>query len=90
LTWVLSLRKLGAIFDYFLDRIDKTIFIENHPMITISLKEAQAQLPDLIHNLKLGELDSGKFSSRVSEKRKSDMRYPRVPLCPKLADIENR
>jgi antitoxin (DNA-binding transcriptional repressor) of toxin-antitoxin stability system len=55
LTWVLSLRKLGAIFDYFLDRIDKTIFIENHPMITISLKEAQAQLPDLIHNLKLGE-----------------------------------
>jgi tetratricopeptide (TPR) repeat protein len=35
-------------------------------------------------------LDSGKFSSRVSEKRKSDMRYPRVPLCPKLADIENR
>ena len=36
------------------------------------------------------ELDSGKFSSRVSEKRKSDMRYPRVPLCPKLADIENR
>ncbi|UXE58426.1 MAG: hypothetical protein KA717_20330 [Woronichinia naegeliana WA131] len=39
---------------------------------------------------KLKELDSGKFSSRVSEKRKSDMRYPRVPLCPKLADIENR
>jgi molecular chaperone DnaK (HSP70) len=42
-------------------------------------------IPEIVH-----QLDSGKFSSRVSEKRKSDMRYPRVPLCPKLADIENR
>jgi hypothetical protein len=43
---------------------------------------------ELIEVIDSHQLDSGKFSSRVSEKRKSDMRYKRVPLCPKLADIE--
>jgi hypothetical protein len=68
--------------------IYKRPYDPKHPVVCFD--ETNKQLVKENKTPLVAELDSGKFSSRVSEKRKSDMRYPRVPLCPKLADIENR
>jgi antitoxin (DNA-binding transcriptional repressor) of toxin-antitoxin stability system len=91
LTLVLSLRKLEAIFNYFLDRIDKTIFIENHPMITISLKEAQAKLPDLIHNLKPGEelliTDNDRLLAKLVGQSSTPSQRPGPGLCKGMITI---
>jgi predicted nucleic acid-binding protein len=100
-----KIRKHLEILTIFpVDIVVSTKFIELMETYSLSHKlsipDALIAFTALVYNLDLYtlnlkdfrfiELDSGKFSSRVSEKRKSDMRYPRVPLCPKLADIENR
>ena len=60
-------------------------------MITISLKEAQAQLPDLIHNLKLGEelliTDNDRLLAKLVGQSSTPSQRPGLGLCKGMITI---